>query len=333
MPPENSYRGLPATTGPASHPELSKRPTAPACINIHGETESRQGTSLAQGHPGSPRAPRFPNAKATPCACHPPYAGKHFLPPAQLSLLRPGVMSLEASQKVGEEVYLAPVTQLEGSCLNVRLGRPGCMPVTTKEKPVFPLAPHTPQGRNPARGSEFHENEPQSLHRWIQISQLHISASSPLPLLPTTAPGPNLPPACPSLHLLAQQLSRFSRGACWIRAHTPGNSGGGPPARSGRAEVAIRLWIFPHRTSLPSSPGQRAQGVWLQGDFKIPTLCQGEEEGSHAVGEKSPAPCPSVRPAHCPGPGGRTGLEALKQQKDDLSPPPLEIHNENIPEP
>ena len=47
---------------------------------------------------------------------------------------------------------------------------------------MFLLEPHTPQGRNPVRGSLLHENEPQNPQRWIQISQLHISVL--LPTLP-----------------------------------------------------------------------------------------------------------------------------------------------------
>lgn len=114
-----------------------------------------------------------------------------------------------------------------------------------------------------------------------------LSPSSFPPTPPNHSPRFQPPPACPSLHLLAQNRRRSYGGAPWIQASAPGN-------REGGAEIAIRQWLFPHSTSLPSSPGQQVQGVWLQGDFKIPTLCQREEEGSRAVGEKSPA--------HCPGP-------------------------------
>lgn len=192
-------------------------------------------------------------------------------------------MSLEAFQKGGwggeGEVYLAPVTELEGSFLNVCLGRPERMPVTKKEKPVFPLEPHTPQGRNPVRGSEFHENEPQSLHRWIQISQLHVSESSPLPLLPTTAPGPNL------LHALLC--------TSWLRvlADSPGVHAGFGPTPQGTAKGAPKPRVAELRLQsgsgsfhiAPPSPvllGSEHQGSGYRAISKFPPCAKGRRKGA-----------------------------------------------------
>lgn len=133
--------------------------------------------------------------------------------------------------------------------------------------------------------------------KFPSCTSLSPSPSPPTP--PNHSPRFQPPPACPSLHLLAQNCRRSYGGCTLDSGQRPREQRRGlTPAQRGRAELAIRQWIFPHSTSLPSSPGQQTQGVWLQGDFKIPTLCQPEEEGSRAVGEKSPALCP----AHCPGP-------------------------------
>lgn len=146
--------------------------------------------------------------------------------------------------------------------------------VTKKEKLVFPLNPTPPppaQGRYPVRGSEFHENEPQSLHRLIQISQLHIPESLPHP----SQPQPQVPTLCPPLCLLAQNRGsklRLPGEYAVFSPIPPLDREWGSQAQSGRAEIKIRRWFFPHSTSLPSSPGQQTQGVWLQGDFKIPQI-------------------------------------------------------------
>lgn len=68
------------------------------------------------------------------------------------------------------------------------------------------------------RGSEFHENEPQSLHRLIQISQLHISESFPHP----SQPEPQVPILCPPLFLPAQNRRsnvKATRGVCCIQSN------------------------------------------------------------------------------------------------------------------
>lgn len=134
---------------------------------------------------------------------------------------------------------------------------------------MFSLEPHIPQGRNPVRGSEFHENEPQSLHGLIQISQLHISESFPN-LSHPSKPQAQVPTLCPPLLFLARNLRRLYRGAHCIQANPQVDIEGGFQAQSGRTEFEVRRWFFPHSTSLPSAPGQLTQGVWLQGDFEIP---------------------------------------------------------------
>lgn len=148
--------------------------------------------SLVQGHPASPRESLVSNCKLMP---FPQFLRKTFsaFNQKRLESKVPSAYkqqyNLIAFGRVGKAVYLTmDMEETESEDRNLRL---------IKGKPAFSLAPHTPQGRNPVRISEFHENEPQSLHRLIQISQLHMSESFPHPSQ-TTAPGSNLVPSSAS---------------------------------------------------------------------------------------------------------------------------------------
>ncbi|CAK7291471.1 hypothetical protein VULLAG_LOCUS1916 [Vulpes lagopus] len=143
----------------------------------------------------------FPTAKPTPFGQRLPSAGKDFcLPPIfwkagcqqqissnamHLFLGEWGRSTLQRTEK--------EKTEEQNECLSHQEGEASFSP-----------EPHTPEGRNPVRGSEFHENEPQSLHRLIQISQLHISESLPHP----SKPQPQVLTLCPHLCLLAQNRGR-----------------------------------------------------------------------------------------------------------------------------
>lgn len=153
----------------------------------------------------------FPTAKPTPFGQCLSSAGKDFcLPPifwkagcqqqvssnaTHLFLGEWGRSTLQRTEK--------EKTEEQNECLSHQEGEASFSP-----------EPHTPEGRNPMRGSEFHENEPQSLHRLIQISQLHISESLPHP----SKPQPQVLTLCPHLCLLAQNRGRKLRlqGVCTL---------------------------------------------------------------------------------------------------------------------
>lgn len=156
------------------------------------------------------------------------------------------------------------------------------MPVTKKEKPVFSLEPHTPQGRNPVRGSEFHENEPQSLHRRIQISQLHISESFPSPPTPPNhSPRFQPPPACPSLHLLAQNCRRSYGGVHPGFRPTPqGTEKGALPPSVAELRLQSGNGSFHIAPPSPVLLGSKHKGSGYRAISKFPHCANGRRKGA-----------------------------------------------------
>lgn len=189
-----------------------------ACLITHRDTESQQGTPLARGHPGSQSEPGVPMQRQYPAPDASLMQESIFcLPPG--SPLRPGALSREAFQKGGGGGLPCTSQGARGFFLKCLPGETRMYAFTKKEKPVFSLNPRHPR-------AEIQGEEVSSMrvnHKVFTDGSKFPSCTSesfPLPTPPNRSPR-SQPLACPSLHLLAQNLSRFSRDAHWIRASAP----------------------------------------------------------------------------------------------------------------
>lgn len=168
---------------------------------------------------------------------------------------------------------------------------------------AFCLEPHTPQGRNPVRGSAFHENEPPSPHRLIQLSQLHISESFPHPSRPSQ-PQAWVPARCPPLCLGALKLRRMlsPQGVCTLfgpAAHLTEKGSLGPRVaelrlKSGNGSSTQHL--------LPQSSWAANTRGLATGQFQnSPERARGRREGAAQWVRSHLLLCVPGNPAHCPG--------------------------------